>query len=137
MPVTTKPPESRVADRTIVRSVHAPFAARRFARTMTLAWNLPDLVDPVEIVTSELVSNACQHGTGVSIDVRLIRNGGVVTVGIWDADSTRYPVMSAAGPLEESGRGLLLVEALSREWGSYRADPVGKVVWARIGGTSC
>jgi hypothetical protein len=41
----------------------------------------------------------------------------------------------------ESGRGLLLVESLSTEWGTYRpAGASGKVVWAivtqTIGGTT-
>lgn len=133
MPVTTRLPETRTANRTLVRNIHAPFAARRFARTMMMAWRLPELSGPAELVTSELASNAFQHGAGVSIDVRLICCNGVVTVKIWDADSDHYPIMSCADPMEESGRGLVLVDALSLKWGSYRADPAGKVVWAAIG----
>lgn len=137
MPVTTRPPGTRAVDRTMVRGIHAPFAARRFARTMTLVWNHPELTEPAELVTSELVSNACQHGAGIFIDVRLMFCDGMVTVKIWDADSTRYPIMACPGPLEEGGRGLLLVDELSRKWGSYRAVPSGKVVWACIGDASC
>lgn len=133
MPVTVRPPETRTVDRTIVRNVHAPFVARRFARTMTIAWGLREYSEPVELVTSELVSNAVQHGAGISIDVRLICRDDTVTVKIWDADSTRYPIMAAADALEENGRGLLLVDALALKWGSYQAVPAGKVVWAAIG----
>ena len=43
----------------------------------------------------------------------------------------RMPVRQDAELDEESGRGLMLVEHLSSEWGAYRkAD--GKVVWALI-----
>jgi hypothetical protein len=36
-------------------------------------------------------------------------------------------------PDEEGGRGLMLVETLSKDWGAYRKDG-GKVVWAQITG---
>ena len=51
----------------------------------------------------------------------------------WDADP-RPPVRVDAGGDAESGRGLLLVEALSQQWGSYvPAQMGGKAVWALLG----
>jgi hypothetical protein len=34
-----------------------------------------------------------------------------------------------------SGRGLLLVEALSERWGHFGYDSGGKVIWAALAGT--
>lgn len=133
MPVTIQHRETaQAADRTISRNVHAPYAARRFARTQLLAWHLPGLLDAAELVVSELASNASQHGAGLAIKVRLVFSGGLLTINVWDGDSANFPVMTVADPLEESGRGLALVDALSESWGSHPAKPAGKVVWARL-----
>ncbi|HUZ37941.1 MAG TPA: hypothetical protein VMV17_16590 [Streptosporangiaceae bacterium] len=52
------------------------------------------------------------------------------------------PVRAEAGPDGESGRGLVLVQALSTRWGYYYPErpprgrargPVGKIVWALCG----
>lgn len=40
--------------------------------------------------------------------------------------------MSVTDSLEECGRGLALVDALSENWGSYWAESTGKVVWAPV-----
>ncbi len=53
-----------------------------------------------------------------------------MVIHVWDG-SSEMPVRQDVNADSESGRGLLLVESLGRDWGSYsRAD--GKVVWARI-----
>lgn len=49
---------------------------------------------------------------------------------VWDA-SDETPVRRDGRPDQEGGRGLLLVESLGQEWGSYRAAN-GKVVWVRL-----
>lgn len=137
MPVTAqRRGMTQAADRAIVRNVHAPYAARRFARTQLLAWRLPGLLDAAELVASEFASNALQHGAGLIIEVRLVFSGGKLTIKMWDANGADYPVMTAADPMEENGRGIALVAALSEAWGSYRAEPTGKVVWAtmKVGG---
>jgi hypothetical protein len=38
-----------------------------------------------------------------------------------------------ASPTGETGRGLLLVDALTARWGTEPWPPSGKVVWAEIG----
>ena len=139
MTVTTELPEAvarngAAADRDFVRNVHAPYAARRFARAQLLAWGVPGLIDACEVVVSELATNAVEHGTGEFIGVRLERRrDGVITVKVWDANGAALPEAAApADVLSENGRGLLLTEALSEAWGSYRVRPAGKVIWARI-----
>lgn len=133
MPVTIQRRETAQAvDRTISRNIHAPYAARRFTRTQLLAWQRPDAIPAAELVVSELVSNAVQHGAGLAVQVRLVLSGGLLTASVWDANGAAFPVMTAADPLAESGRGLALVDELAETWGSRAAVPEGKVVWASL-----
>ena len=60
----------------------------------------------------------------------LASDGPDVLISVWDG-SSQAPVRQEAGPDDESGRGLLIVESLSRDWGSYRTAD-GKVVWVLI-----
>jgi hypothetical protein len=50
---------------------------------------------------------------------------------VWDG-SDRLPVRRGANPDAERGRGLMLVAALSQQWGSYR-QASGKIVWVLVG----
>jgi hypothetical protein len=53
-----------------------------------------------------------------------------VVIYVWDV-SSQMPVRCDAGPDAEGGRGLLVIDALSTNWGAYRKD-TGKVVWVMI-----
>ena len=56
-----------------------------------------------------------------------------IAVLVWDA-SPQPPVRTHIDDEAESGRGLLLVEAVSQRWGWYTPrDTPGKVVWALTG----
>jgi hypothetical protein len=48
------------------------------------------------------------------------------------ATDPRPPVLADAGPGAENGRGLVIVQAVSEEWGYYARSPGGKVVFAVI-----
>lgn len=67
--------KAATASRTLVRNVHAPFAARRLTRMQLLSWGLPGLVDALEVIVDELTANAFEHGTGPFLSVRLERCG--------------------------------------------------------------
>jgi hypothetical protein len=55
-----------------------------------------------------------------------------VVIQVWDG-SDRPPVPQPVEPEADSGRGLLLVGALSAEWGCYTPEKSsGKVVWAMV-----
>lgn len=41
------------------------------------------------------------------------------------------PVRQEAGPGDDSGRGLMIIDALSADWGTY-PEAAGKVVWCLI-----
>jgi hypothetical protein len=67
------------------------------------------------------------------VHLRMVSDRVSVIVHVWDI-SDDMPVRQSADPDIESGRGLLIVESLAKEWGAQRQpDGNGKVVWARIG----
>ena len=108
----------------------APGLARTAARTAVSGWGLPaEVSDNVTLVVSELVTNAVLH-TGSSPTLRLRTSAGAVYVEVADDDS-RQPRMRDPEDDEDGGRGLHLIEALSRRW-NVRTTPAGKVVWAEI-----
>ena len=107
--------------------------ARRSARTMLTDWRLGHLVEDVDLVVSELVTNALLH-TGASEDgsdkirLELDLNGRRLTLRVVDS-SPLPPMPEEAADTAESGRGLLLVDALAAEW-DWEDLPDGKAVWA-------
>ncbi|TDB87435.1 SpoIIE family protein phosphatase [Actinomadura sp. 7K534] len=88
-------------------------------------WGLGTLTDTVELLVSELVTNALVHGAG-TIGLRLIK-GGTLLCEVYD-DGADLPRLRHAEATDESGRGLQLVSHLAARWGTHRAEP-GKVVW--------
>lgn len=135
--------------------------ARAFVSDACREWGLDDVVDTVELLTSELVTNGILHAH-TDLAVNLTLSDGAVVVEVHDHD-LRDPISRGhrvdlladidalidRGPLADTddrhqvmevgpagsigaGRGLLLVESLADEWGVERyAD--GKGVWFRIG----
>jgi hypothetical protein len=127
----------------------APGCARLHARQVLWEWGLGSLAETVELLVSEIVTNAVQAARELvagrfggqwlaeipTVRVWLSSDRAAVLIQVWDADH-RMPQRQDTGPEAESGRGLLLVEALSTEWGSYVPNGWrGKVVWASVNGT--
>jgi anti-sigma regulatory factor (Ser/Thr protein kinase) len=111
-------------------------SARKHARAVTLEWELSALVDDVELVVSELVTNAVNaalkrlHVASATSDpVRLWIGSDMesILIQVWDS-SPEMPVRRQPGPSDERGRGLILAEHICRVWGTYRKGH-GKVVW--------
>lgn len=83
------------------------------------------------LVVSELVTNAVRHTAGTC--TLAAWNGPTwLRVEVRDS-STELPRFSPTppGPLEVGGRGLHIVDTLSRQWGVRSAEH-GKTVWAEI-----
>ncbi|MFF4414607.1 SpoIIE family protein phosphatase [Streptosporangium sp. NPDC001559] len=99
--------------------------ARAFVRATLAEWRLEAIVDNVELMVSELVANAVEHGSG-SVGLRMLR-GPTLVCEVSDR-STVLPSMRDAGSDDDTGRGLHLVNWLAHRWGS-RTTPKGKVVW--------
>ncbi|MBB4777717.1 ATP-binding protein [Actinomadura livida] len=106
--------------------------AREFVGLVFGAWGLEDYV--ARTVISELATNAITHGSreGDLVVVRVYRReDGVPVVEAWDRSEV-VPVVGVVDYAAESGRGLLLMEALVRRWGTRPLSEGGKVVWAEI-----
>ncbi|MFF3518133.1 SpoIIE family protein phosphatase [Streptomyces sp. NPDC002573] len=100
--------------------------ARQAAARQLSAWGLEHLATNVELIVSELVTNAIRHGQEPN-RLRLIQHQ-VLTCEVFDGN-TSHPRPRHPRILDENGRGLFLVAQLSRRWGSRSATD-GKVVWA-------
>jgi anti-sigma regulatory factor (Ser/Thr protein kinase) len=107
--------------------------ARLHSRQVIREWGLAGLADTTELLVSELMTNAIRASGPMSpaVALWLFSDGRWVVIHVWDG-STDMPVRQDADADSESGRGLLLVATLSRDWGSYRSGD-GKVVWASVG----
>ena len=79
------------------------------------------------LLTSELVTNAIRHETGETVTLAVTCSGDQLRVEVHDT-SCFVPVPVDAAPDAETGRGLMLVESLSAEWGCY-PTPAGKAVY--------
>ncbi|WP_433227546.1 ATP-binding protein [Actinomadura formosensis] len=105
---------------------------REFVGLVFGAWGLEDHV--ARMVVSELATNAIVHGSrdGDLVVVRAYRReDGFPVVEAWDRSDVR-PVVRPVDYAAECGRGLLLMEALVRRWGTRPLSEGGKVVWAEI-----
>ena len=129
--------------------------ARLHARLVLTEWGQASLGDSVELIVSELLTNALRASTdpvtgrpGYGADgrqqplgLRLASDRRQVLVEVWDG-VTAPPVPGQVSHDGETGRGLLMVEAVSSRWGYYypARQPPGtapderatKVVWALI-----
>ncbi|TDC69145.1 hypothetical protein E1200_09440 [Actinomadura sp. GC306] len=106
--------------------------AREFVGLVFGTWGLEYYV--ARTVISELATNAITHGSreGDLVVVRAYRReDGVPVVETWDR-SDAVPVVRGIDYTAEDGRGLLLLEALVRRWGTRPLSEGGKVVWAEI-----
>ncbi|MER7945901.1 SpoIIE family protein phosphatase [Streptomyces sp. NPDC096079] len=121
-------PSEAVGDWQLPREPRSVGRARELARAQLAAWDLEPLVDTVELLVSELVTNALRYGEG-EIRLRLLRDRTLVCE-VWDAGLVQ-PRRRRARDTDEGGRGLQLVGLLSASWGSRRT-PRGKTVWFEL-----
>jgi anti-sigma regulatory factor (Ser/Thr protein kinase) len=123
--------------------------ARLHAKNILCEWRVGALTDTVELLVSEIITNAVRAsanignrptGTGQAeasqsprapwIRFWLTSDRHSVLIQVWDGNR-HHPIPQNAGPDAEAGRGLLLVETLSAEWGCYEpGGQGGKIVWA-------
>ncbi|MEO3975994.1 SpoIIE family protein phosphatase [Streptomyces sp. CAU 1734] len=106
----------------------APGRARRLARRALSRWGLEELSDAVELLVSEVVTNAVRYAER-PVTLRLLRTD-VLRCEVGD-DSPQLPRQRKARDTDEGGRGLFLVNRLARRWGATRLSS-GKVVWFEL-----
>ncbi len=123
----------------LLPSLTAPGQARRHARAELEAWTIsPDTIEITELIVSELMTNAVVAGDrpgepgspGLDrICLKLRSLPGRVVIEVSD-QNPRPPILSDADGEAEDGRGLMLVQALSEEWGHYYPPGGGKTVFS-------
>jgi anti-sigma regulatory factor (Ser/Thr protein kinase) len=111
--------------------------ARRFVREVCASWGLlPVVIDDIELLVSELVTNAVLHARSAA-RLTIEHLGDRVRVTVADS-SAAPPRLRDYGPEAATGRGVFLVDRLAREWGvepdagSGRSDGAGKRVWFEV-----
>jgi len=140
------PPPPKLAS--TIRFAAVPTAvgcARIFTKQTLRHWQISEAIDDVELVVSELITNAVV-ATGVlephpdnaalaqaaKITLRLSVVDEALRIEAWD-ESVAMPNVLPHDQQAESGRGMVLVGAMSSRWGAIAApDGSGKVVWADV-----
>ncbi|MEU2355774.1 SpoIIE family protein phosphatase [Streptomyces misionensis] len=108
-----------------------PAAVSRLRRAVSerlARWGLEEAAFGMELVLSELVTNAIRYGSE-PVRLRLIRDRTLI-IEVADGSSTS-PHLRYAGTTDEGGRGLFLVQQMTERWGT-RYSPQGKVIWAEM-----
>lgn len=126
--LTAVPPD--VAGECYLADDRAPQDARRHVRACLGTWRLGHLAEWVQLIASELVTNAVRYGGDHDVVLWLELTNTSVVVRVWDANP-EPPVLVKAEEFDESGRGLALVADLSARTGCYPCRS-GKVVFAEV-----
>lgn len=104
-------------------------SVRRFVADVLTEWRYDDLLSDGVLVASELATNVVLHA-GSPFRVSVARTGLAVTIAVEDGGTGR-PSIGRSAQDAVDGRGVLIVDAISRAWGTQ--DKVaGKVVWAEL-----
>ena len=129
----------------------APGLARAFTTLALGSWDLtgvPDLAQTSELIVSELSANVVRLATGqdgsavyqadgrlTQLWLRLMSDRAQVRIEVWDKlpPSAGVPVLRHPEQSEEHGRGLQMVDRLSRDWGwSLVPAMQTKFVWVLL-----
>jgi anti-sigma regulatory factor (Ser/Thr protein kinase) len=116
--------------------------ARLHAKHLAWEWGLSGITDTIELLVSELTTNAVQalarRDGQPAIRLRLLSDNVRARIEVWDPDprppAPKDPAADGMPDLDaESGRGLFLVATLSARWDWVPThEPAGKVVWCEL-----
>jgi anti-sigma regulatory factor (Ser/Thr protein kinase) len=114
----------------------AVVCARLHARQVLWEWGLSACTENAELLVSELVTNAIQASPSAEriLPVRLwlTSDGTRLLIQVQDTNPCP-PAPTGRDDDDESGRGLVIVDAISTKWGwDAKEDHSGKIVWALI-----
>ncbi|MFD6812517.1 SpoIIE family protein phosphatase, partial [Streptomyces anthocyanicus] len=118
----------RIAEWEVARDPAAVSPVRNAAAAKLAEWGLDGTVFAVELILSELVTNAVRYGAD-PVRVRLLYDRTLVCE-VSDGSSTS-PHLRHAAETDEGGRGLYLVARFAERWGT-RYGRRGKTIWAEL-----
>jgi anti-sigma regulatory factor (Ser/Thr protein kinase) len=103
---------------------------RELLKRLLASWRMADAAtNDVQLLASEVVGNAIRHsGSPVALIARY--DGKCVRIEVGDG-SPELPSLKHPSAFDEGGRGMLLVEAIARNWGVL-ATVEGKRVWFEV-----
>jgi anti-sigma regulatory factor (Ser/Thr protein kinase) len=103
--------------------------ARQLVHTLLLGSDASDNArESGQLVVSELVTNALQHGKG-AIELRLKLLGEFLRIEVVDQGRDQAPAVRQAQPDESGGWGLRIVDQLAAQWGVFEGTTH---VWADV-----
>jgi hypothetical protein len=111
----------------LTREPAAAAEARSQVRAAIRDWKVPVDPDIAIVLASDLVTDAITYGDGETLSLAIRCSRGHLRIDVYD--KSRYLPVGANEPVDSgTGRGLVLVAALSAEWGSFRT-PAGKATY--------
>jgi anti-sigma regulatory factor (Ser/Thr protein kinase) len=107
----------------------APARAREAVHALA-GWLTREELDDIQLLVSEITSNAVRHGGGGPIRLVVSRLPGSIRVAVTDRGDGFTPAAVEPSFYQGSGWGLFLVQELAGEWGVTRED--GTTVWFEL-----
>ncbi|MFE9461847.1 ATP-binding protein [Streptomyces californicus] len=137
-PVPPNPIGGELYRLTLPNTAGAARLARDFVASLLDLSRHTGLVDDARICVTELVTNAHRHTRTSLIHVDATVNRRRVTITVTDEGGPLAGPLSVlrAGPEQEHGRGLALVQNLALAWGTENGgpqQPERKAVWFTLG----
>jgi hypothetical protein len=122
----TRPTELYQRRVRLTREPAAAAQAREQVRAAIRDWHVPVDSDIAILLTSDVVTNAIMHGDGATLTLAIRCSRGQLRIDVYGKSRAQ----SGADQLADTrtGGGLVLVAALSTEWGSFRT-PAGQAIY--------
>ena len=115
---------------TFGKSVASSGDARRFMTATLHEWDVDELLDQVNLLVSELVTNAVVHADSEA-EVAVVLTTDALRVEVAD-EGGGMAIRKDAELLDTSGRGISLVDTISTRWGVNPRAGGGKTIWFEL-----
>ena len=124
---TSFSPETSIRETYVSEKFSIPMTRRQVDKALH-TWGHAALQDSAHLLITEMAANAVRHCTGETFSVEVSLTQDAVRLSVTDS-SPAYPQIKTSSHDDESGRGMMIVEALAQDWG-VMDNTIGKTVWA-------